>query len=295
MNLSKQALDLQITDLVQKGLARTRAEIVNHINTTLGLKGDDAVGDRDSDNALKRLSVAKVLSFNKTTKQWDALTSATPKTAEVPSTQQAANKPEGTKMEKQTQSNIGDIDNAINAAKSKKTTPTGEAAPKRAKLSAEERVARDAQNKVDRDAKRVQREAIRADKKATREAAKSAPHMSKVDKAAEKLPVLTGDAEKLYREITVNSSRDQITALAAHLTHFNRIQATERALKSSIKTGDTVKIVGGDARYLNRTGTVDKAQRIRCYVVLEGINKPVYLFTSDVEVLTAETKVAANG
>jgi hypothetical protein len=286
MKLSKQDLDATFASLVQKGLARTRAELVAHVNNTHGLKGAEAVDGgtaRDSDNALKRLSASGVLSFNKTTKQWDALLSATTETAKVPSVQQEATKPEGTKMKDQTTSNIESIDDAINAAKN--TTKKADA-PKRAKLSAPEREARDAQNKIDREAKKVQRDALRAEKKATREAAKSAPHMSKVDKAAEKLPVLTGNAEVLFRDITVNSSRDQITALAAHLTHFNRIQATERALKQNVKTGDSVKIIGGDARYVGMTGTVDKSQRIRCYVNLEGVKKPVYLFTSDVEVLT---------
>ena len=42
------------------------------------------------------------------------------------------------------------------------------------------------------------------------------------------------------------------------------------------------------------TGVVFKAQRIRCYVTLEGVSKPVYLFTSDVSPVAAESSEAAS-
>jgi hypothetical protein len=35
------------------------------------------------------------------------------------------------------------------------------------------------------------------------------------------------------------------------------------------------------------TGSVTKAQRIRCYVTVPGVKREVYCFTSDIEVLEA--------
>ena len=86
-----------------------------------------------------------------------------------------------------------------------------------------------------------------------------------------------------FNEVTTNFSAEQITALALHLQHFNRVKATERALNQKIEAGMSVRIIGGDPKYIGMTGTVSKAQRIRCYVEVPGIKKPVYLFTSDVE------------
>jgi hypothetical protein len=48
--------------------------------------------------------------------------------------------------------------------------------------------------------------------------------------------------------------------------------------------GQFVTVTGGDARFIGMTGTLEKVQRIRCYVRIEGQEKPHYCFTSDVEV-----------
>ena len=313
MKLSKQDLDITFANLVRTGLARTRAELVKHVNKTNKLSGDDMVDGadgtgRDSDAALKRLSSKSILSFNKGTKQWDASESATPSTSEVPLANQdtgsedeilapTESSTEGNTMNTEaTTTNIADIDAAINAAKKSSTKTESTEASKRTKLSAEERATRDAEQKVAREAKKVQREQLRAAKKAEREAAKQTPHMSKVDKAAEKLPVLDEQMQALFNELTVNAPRDSIAAFAAHLIHFNRVKATERALTQKVTMGDNVRITGGDARYVGQTGIVTKRQRIRCYVDIEGVKKPVYLFTSDVEVIPAQAlDTASNG
>jgi hypothetical protein len=46
---------------------------------------------------------------------------------------------------------------------------------------------------------------------------------------------------------------------------------------------------------VGQTGTVSKAQRIRCYVEIPGVNKPVYLFTSDVETISEIVATGTNG
>ena len=119
---------------------------------------------------------------------------------------------------------------------------------------------------------------------------KGTPHMSKVLKAAEKLPALTVDANAIFTDVTTNFTRAQVAALAEHLMHFNRVQATNRALDKKIAVGDRVTIIGGPAKYLGKTGTISKSQRIRCYVTLDDSDKEAYCFTSDVELLVEESE-----
>lgn len=166
-------------------------------------------------------------------------------------------------------------------------TPKAPKEPKRPRLTDEEKAARTAAKDAERATKKAEREAARAAKKAARESERRTPHMSKVEKAAAKLPTLSAEAQETFNGITANFSAAQVSAIAAHLGHFNRVKATERALSQTVGTGDTVRIVSGDPRFIGQTGTVAKAQRIRCYVEVAGAKKPVYLFTSDVELVSA--------
>ena len=218
-----------------------------------------------------------------------------------------------------TTENISAIDQAINAAKARKAIKAGstdesgeptskpakapkapkepkvKAEPKRPRLSDEEKAAKVAARDAERATKKAERDIARSAKKAAKAAELKTPHMSKVAKAASKLPVLSAASEELFNDITVNYPADQIAALAAHFTHFNRVKATERALNQKISTGDAVRIVGGDARFLGMTGVVTKAQRIRCYVEVANAKKPVYLFTSDVELVAVAALESAVG
>jgi hypothetical protein len=166
-------------------------------------------------------------------------------------------------------------------------------APKAAKVPDAEKVAAKAAKDAERAARKLERDAARALKRSEREAAKPSAHMSKVERAASKLPALTEEAQVMFSDITSNLGRDQVAAIALHLGHFNRVQATQRALSQKVAAGDEVRILGGDPRYVGMTGTVSKAQRIRCYVTVEGVNKPIYLFTSDVDVLSSVSADAA--
>jgi transcription antitermination factor NusG len=166
---------------------------------------------------------------------------------------------------------------------------------KRARLSDEEKAARKAAKDAERAEKKVQRQALRAEKQAAKSANKKPAHMEKVVKAASRLPGMSEQACRFLDEVTVNLSAADLTALAMHIQHFNRVKATERALSQKIAPGDTVRIVGGDPRFVGQTGTVSKAQRIRCYVEIPGVNKPVYLFTSDVETISEIVATGTNG
>ena len=152
------------------------------------------------------------------------------------------------------------------------------------------RAAKKAMILADREARKVAKEAERQKKKETKVAQRTGPaHMSKVDKAAAKLPTLLDETKQLFNDITQQLHADQITALVLHLQHHNRVNATQRALTAKVETGTAVRIVGGDPKFIGRTGVVFKAQRIRCYVTVPGVNRPVYLFTSDVTPVELET------
>ena len=149
-----------------------------------------------------------------------------------------------------------------------------------------------------RSADKERRDLERAERRAAKASTVKGPvHMKKVETAAAKLPALVEAAQILFTDITSNLSREQVTAIALHLQHFNRMKATERALDQRVVTGSQVRIVGGDPRFVGSVGTVERAQRIRCYVTVPNAKKPVYLFTSDVEVLevSSENKIVATG
>jgi hypothetical protein len=142
---------------------------------------------------------------------------------------------------------------------------------------------------AEREARRAQIAKDREERKAAKAAAqpKGPAHMKKIASAANKLPTLTDTAQLLFNEATTNFSAEQLTALALHIQHFNRVKATERALNQRVVQGTQVRIIGGDPKFIGMTGSVTKAQRIRCYVTVPGVKREVYCFTSDIEVLVA--------
>lgn len=191
------------------------------------------------------------------------------------------------------------IDAAIAAAQSakrdEKEKPVKERVQKpkgtgRVKLTDEERAERKQKLDAERAERKQKREQERAEKQAKKAAERPSAHMKKIQKAFAALPKLSEDALTEFNTITATLAADQVGALAQHLLHFNRVNATERARDVKIEVGDTVKIVGGDARWVGKVGTVDQAAKIRCFVNFEIenskgelVNKRVYLFTSDVE------------
>jgi len=182
-----------------------------------------------------------------------------------------------------------------------KETPEA-AAERKAKAAAELealKAAKAAELEKQKAAKAEERAAKKLEKQKEREAklaTRKTPHMSKVEKAAAKLPPVGEKAKQAIDDITANFDAVTVAAIAAHLQHFNRAKSTERALGKKVAVGDTVTIVSGDARFVGMTGTVTKAQRIRCYVEVPGAKKPIYLFLSDVapfEAASAEEVIEA--
>ncbi len=185
------------------------------------------------------------------------------------------------------------IDQAINKAKADRAENTGEAPeasdkPKRKRLTPEERASRDAKREQEKTERKEAREAARAAKKAEKEANKKPPHMSKVEKAAAKLPGMSPEAQNAFDELTSELSASDMFTLTENLRHQVRVQQTTAALNTKLTVGQVVTICGGNRRFIGQTATVSKVQRIRCYVEVLGYDKPIYLFLSDCAPLEGE-------
>lgn len=197
-------------------------------------------------------------------------------------------KTENTKM-----SDFNKIDEAIAAANARRAAKNGgeshgsnQEKKGRKRLSAEEREARDRAREQEKAERQAAREAKKEAARQAREANKKPAHLTKVEKAAAKLPTLEYEANCLFESVTQTLSLNETAALAAHLEHFVREQRTKAALNSEVKVGQSVTIVSGDdPSLIGKTAVVTRAQRIRCYVSVPGHDKPVYLFTSDVQPL----------
>lgn len=210
---------------------------------------------------------------------------------------------------KLTDEGMSEIDRALAAARKRKATkvaagtaepktrtpkePKAPTEPKRPRLTEEQKNERQAARDAARATRTAERLAARAAKLAERNANRQPAHMRKVQKAAERLTPLGQAALLLFNEATANLTGAELATFAAHIQHHNRVQATQRALGQKIEAGMQVTIVGGDPRFIGKVGTVTKAQRIRCYVQVEGAAKPVYLFTSDVQASEAAAVAAA--
>jgi len=190
------------------------------------------------------------------------------------------------------------IDKALAAAQARKAmkeglSATGEKSEQSNKIDAAtktaaklakdaERLARQAQLKIQREERRTSRQTEKANGRPA--------HMKKVERAASKLPKMNDALTLLFNEATTNFSAEQLTTLALHVQHFNRVKATERAINQRVVLGQTVRIIGGDPKFIGMTGQVSLARRIRCFVDVPGFKKPVYCFTSDVEILESEVR-----
>lgn len=179
----------------------------------------------------------------------------------------------------------------VNAKTTKAPKPAADATKtgtKRPRLSDEEKTSREQAKARERAEKKAERDARREATKLERNVNKQPAHMRKVMKAAEKLPPLGQAAMLFLNEAQANLPAAELQAVALHIQHINRVSATQRALGRKIEAGMRVRVIDGDPRFVGLVGTVTKAQRIRCYVEVEGAKKPIYLFTSAVEPVTEE-------
>jgi hypothetical protein len=183
---------------------------------------------------------------------------------------------------------------AAKEPKAKTVDPTKEAA-KAERLAA--KAAKMAELETQRAERKAAREAAKAQREATRAATKSTPgsaHMKKVEKARAKLMPLSTEAEALFSEIVGNFGGAMAAAIADHVKLHVRLMATQRSNDGRpLPVGTTVRIVGGEVKYLNMVGTVVKSQKLRSFVKVEGVRKDVYVFTSDLKVVEEQQLAVA--
>lgn len=183
--------------------------------------------------------------------------------------------PEGVKVTKVPEGKSGKAPNPKSAG-AKSGAP--------AKVSEKDRAAAQAKILADREARKAAKAAESAQKRAAALAARKPAHMSKVLKAGEKLPALTPDAQEAFQLLTSSLSTVALASLALHIGHFCRVSATAASASVTLKENMTVRITGGDPRYIGMIGTVDSVRRIRCFIdVPEVTEKLVYCFIADVE------------
>lgn len=113
-------------------------------------------------------------------------------------------------------------------------------------------------------------------------------HMAKVNKLANQLPELSGDAKTLFVGMQ-NLSTADLTSLQAHINVEIRRRGVLNSVSANVaadgplQVGERVRVVGGTAKFLSLEGTVTRVARIRCYVRLDGRDRDDYFFIADVE------------
>jgi len=192
--------------------------------------------------------------------------------------------------------NLNALDVALAEARARKaakeavngTTSVGESPSEALVVSRSGKVGRPAlteKEKTEREARRAaereERKQARAAKKALR--VKPPAHLTKVQKAADKLAPLSEASQLVYNEAIAALTAPELANLAQHIGQYNRQNATLRALDTQLVEGARVRIIGGDPRYVGQTGIVARVQRIRCFVTLDSSSRDAYCFTSDVE------------
>lgn len=97
------------------------------------------------------------------------------------------------------------------------------------------------------------------------------------------LPTLSDDTNDAFNAFKTLEASDR-TAFIANATEFMRAEASKvsKAAAASLEVGAQVRIVSGSAKHLNKVGTITEARRVRVFVAVEGSEKPIYLFASDV-------------
>lgn len=193
-------------------------------------------------------------------------------------------------MSNLTENQISILDAAIAEAKAKTKAPKSDDPT----TSKDER-------KSEREAKRAQLAEERAERRAAREAKKAEresqkkmlPDTARLVTAEARLPQLSLTAsDALAAVFGTNPSEADLAIITSHLQHGLRSRQTIRAATGTeIQEGQTVVIKVGEPRFVGKIGVVTKISRIRCHIQLEGREKPLYVFTSDVSPVEAETEI----
>lgn len=111
------------------------------------------------------------------------------------------------------------------------------------------------------------------------------PRVSKLDRAADRLPVLSEGASGFINSLDVG---DYLSVIK-HLQFKLRTTATVDNTQVGLKAGQVVRILGGNHKFVGQLGTITKARRVRCYVTPVGSERELYLLTGEVEAVETQT------
>lgn len=110
--------------------------------------------------------------------------------------------------------------------------------------------------------------------------------MKKVERALSKLPALNSEAKGQFEALTSNFGVYELEKFAAHLQLFARTQKTIRAAElQKLPLGATVTITGGEPRFVGLQGKVIHSQKLRAKVAVDGVKKPVYIYTGEAKII----------
>lgn len=179
----------------------------------------------------------------------------------------------------------------------KKLNEASEKTKEAEKQRAEARRLRDearATRKTERDAESAKRAEARKNKKdevARKRAERDAQRLEKSEQKTKKAQNLSPAAAAALESVK-GLSLSELTALHAALGRLSKERSVAEAgtITDKPEAGDTVEVISGD--YAGKTGVVTKAQRVRCFVKLDGVTtvsggaKEAYLYLSQVKVTT---------
>ena len=212
-------------------------------------------------------------------------------------------------METQTNSKLSAIDRALAAAKARKAAReategdnndvtvghksivlTSEVREKsiersaaRAQINADKESKATAQKEAKAAAK-AEKAAKKAAKLAAAEEGKKVTHLKKVERARERLPKLDAKSELAFNELTGSLSAFQLHVLSQHLQLHNRTMVTLRSTAGKPHAvGATVRIVGGEPKFIGMIGKVVHSHKLRAKVDVPGQKKLVYIYSADAE------------
>lgn len=108
------------------------------------------------------------------------------------------------------------------------------------------------------------------------------PPRSKLKMATKKnLPKMSDAAQEIFETFSNLEAHDRF-AFVLHANDFNRANASTSSRDITFEVGQQVRIIGGNAKYYGKVGTISDTRRTRVFVQLKDVEKPQYLFASEV-------------
>lgn len=163
----------------------------------------------------------------------------------------------------------------------------------RARVKAELAAKLDGQ-KADKQKAKEEKKAAKLAKLAEEKAQKSGSpsHLKKVAKARAKCPKLDARSTKAFDDvIAMGLDVGQLTALSAHLAvQAREMQTVSAAASKPLVLGSTVRITGGNPKFVGLVGEVVYSHKLRAKVQVDGFKDPLYIYTGEAVAVEAKSE-----